>query len=140
VVDKILSGGANINESFMSGSIQTVPFGGVGSSGMGSYRGKASFDAFSHARVICTTPSWLEKLLRIRYMPYNMEELNRLKKLTAPKPDFDREGRQIRGLAYWSSLLLRLGAKSGKGAFLRWFIVLSSWYVLTFKKEWLSRW
>ena len=31
-------------------SVNTLPFGGIGNSGMGAYHGKYSFDAFSHSK------------------------------------------------------------------------------------------
>lgn len=32
--------------------VQTLPFGGVGESGMGAYHGKFSFDAFTHKKAV----------------------------------------------------------------------------------------
>ena len=45
-----------------------VPFGGVGNSGMGSYHGVLSFEAFSHKRSVVATPTLFD--LPFRYMPY----------------------------------------------------------------------
>ena len=45
-----------------------MPFGGVGSSGMGRYHGKASFDTFSHQKSIVKKGTWLD--LPVRYPPY----------------------------------------------------------------------
>jgi acyl-CoA reductase-like NAD-dependent aldehyde dehydrogenase len=42
------SGGITFNSLFMHGSTSTLPFGGVGDSGMGAYHGKASFDTYTH--------------------------------------------------------------------------------------------
>lgn len=36
----------------MIDSVDTLPFGGVGNSGMGSYHGKYSFRTFSHAKSV----------------------------------------------------------------------------------------
>lgn len=62
------SGGVCINDTIMQFGVSTLPFGGVGDSGMGSYHGKASFDTFSHYKSI------LNKSLRLdfnwRYAPY----------------------------------------------------------------------
>lgn len=65
------SGGATIGDALFHASIPTLAFGGVGDSGQGSYRGKASFDCFTHRRPITRTPGWMEKLLDIRYPPYS---------------------------------------------------------------------
>lgn len=70
-VNKILnetrSGGATINDAFFHASIPTLAFGGVGESGQGSYRGRASFECFTHRRSIVSTPGWIEGLLSMRY-------------------------------------------------------------------------
>lgn len=67
------SGGACINDTIMHIANENLPFGGVGNSGMGSYHGKLSYDAFSHYRSVVITPTWLD--LPFRYMPYKMFSL-----------------------------------------------------------------
>jgi acyl-CoA reductase-like NAD-dependent aldehyde dehydrogenase len=42
------AGGVAINSTLSQASTQTLPYGGVGDSGMGAYQGKASFDTFTH--------------------------------------------------------------------------------------------
>ncbi|KAH0566514.1 hypothetical protein GP486_000095 [Trichoglossum hirsutum] len=120
LLNEITSGGASINDSFFHGSIPTLPFGGVGSSGQGSYRGKASFDTFTHHRSVTHTPSWLEKLVAIRYPPYG-EKLSRYRKLAAKKPNFDREGKINNHMLAW---FLTLGGEPGKSATARWLAIL----------------
>ncbi|EFW99257.1 fatty aldehyde dehydrogenase [Grosmannia clavigera kw1407] len=119
ILGSVNSGGANINDSFTHGSVSSVAFGGVGHSGTGSYRGYASFDAFTHRRTVAETPGWMDRFLRVRYMPYDSRH-TRLMNLLAPKPKFDRTGRSVRGLGYWVKLLLGLGGTGAKGAFVRW--------------------
>ncbi|MBQ2366904.1 MAG: aldehyde dehydrogenase family protein, partial [Bacteroidaceae bacterium] len=70
IVKRTSSGGACINDTIMHIANENLPFGGVGNSGMGSYHGRGSFDAFSHKRAVVVTPSWLD--LPFRYMPYKM--------------------------------------------------------------------
>jgi hypothetical protein len=48
--------------------ISTLPFGGVGDSGMGSYHGKASFDTFSHYKSVLSKGLWFDQ--NWRYPPY----------------------------------------------------------------------
>ena len=67
------SGGACINDTIMHIANENLPFGGVGNSGMGTYHGKLSYDAFSHYRSVVVTPTWLD--LPFRYMPYKMFSL-----------------------------------------------------------------
>lgn len=128
------SGGATINDSYTHGSISTVPFGGVGDSGTGAYRGKASFDVFTHSRTVCEVPTWLERFLRVRYMPYQMSDLQRLQKINGASPDFDRSGQVVKGLGYWTGLLLGLGGESVTGKLARWLVVLAAGYAYYVKR------
>lgn len=70
IITEVQSGGVSINDAFFHGSIPTFQFGGVGDSGQGCYRGKASFDVFTHRRSVTKTPGWIEGFLAIRYPPY----------------------------------------------------------------------
>merc|ERR1719445_764773 len=45
------SGGICINDTIMHLSVEELPFGGVGASGMGSYHGKHGFDTIMHLGV-----------------------------------------------------------------------------------------
>jgi beta-apo-4'-carotenal oxygenase len=112
----------------MHGSISTLPFGGIGESGTGAYHGKASFETFTHRRTIVEVPNWMDKVLRARYLPYDVGAFKQLQWMTRYKPDFDRDGNQIKGLRYWSWFVLGLGGPSAKGALLRWVVVLASSY------------
>tara|TARA_B100000965_G_scaffold352695_1_gene328050 strand:+ start:51 stop:1442 length:1392 start_codon:yes stop_codon:yes gene_type:complete len=80
--DKILSmtssGGVCFNDVVLQAGIPELPFGGVGSSGMGKYHGKAGFDNFTHYKSILKRPFWLD--LDFRYPPYKID-LSLLKKL-----------------------------------------------------------
>ena len=66
ILNETRSGGATVNDSFFHASISTLPFGGVGESGQGAYRGRASFETFTHRRTIVSTPGWMEGLLAVR--------------------------------------------------------------------------
>lgn len=46
------SGGVTINDTLMHFANPHLPFGGVGSSGIGSYHGKFGFDTFSHKKAV----------------------------------------------------------------------------------------
>ncbi|QWE08086.1 coniferyl aldehyde dehydrogenase [Polynucleobacter ibericus] len=52
VLGETRSGGVTINDVFLHATVESLPFGGVGTSGMGSYHGKAGFDTFSHQKSI----------------------------------------------------------------------------------------
>ena len=48
VIEHTSSGGACVNATLYHVAVPSLPFGGVGESGVGAYHGKASFDVFSH--------------------------------------------------------------------------------------------
>ena len=73
VFDHTSSGGGCINDTIMHIANEYLPFGGVGSSGMGRYHGRDSLYAFSHRRSVVTTPTWID--LPFRYMPYKLFRL-----------------------------------------------------------------
>ncbi len=69
VTEKLSFGGGCINDTIIHLATSEMGFGGVGESGMGSYHGKAGFDAFSHTKSIVNKKTWLD--LPMRYQPYN---------------------------------------------------------------------
>lgn len=71
VLDRTSSGSFGGNEGFIYLTLPTLPLGGVGHSGMGSYHGKFSFDTFSHHRACLLRSPGLEKLNELRYPPYS---------------------------------------------------------------------
>jgi aldehyde dehydrogenase (NAD+) len=68
VVKTVSYGGGCINDTVMHLSNPNLPFGGVGSSGMGSYHAKQGFDTFSHQKSVLESKRWLE--IKLRYAPY----------------------------------------------------------------------
>lgn len=73
IIKHTSSGGGCINDTIMHVVNDKVPFGGVGNSGMGSYHGKLTFDAFTHRRSIIVTPTWFD--IPLRYMPYKFFDI-----------------------------------------------------------------
>ena len=59
VLEQTRSGGVTINDVFLHAALESLPFGGVGSSGMGKYHGKAGFDTFSHQKSILQVRGFL---------------------------------------------------------------------------------
>ena len=78
-ISKISFGGGCINDVAMHLSNDSLPFGGVGNSGMGNYHGKFGFEAFSHQKSILDRATWGEPDLK--YPPYTEKKLNWIKKL-----------------------------------------------------------
>ncbi len=62
-------GGGCINDTIVHLAVTSLPFGGVGGSGMGRYHGKFGFDTFSHQKAIMRKARWLD--LPFRYQPYS---------------------------------------------------------------------
>ncbi|ELU17311.1 hypothetical protein CAPTEDRAFT_149199 [Capitella teleta] len=89
-VDKIMSrttsGGITVNDTVMHASVETLPFGGVGNSGIGAYHGKFSFDTFSHKRSCLVKKQAMEGMNQIRYPPYTDKKLNLVTMITGKKP------------------------------------------------------
>ncbi|XP_057987062.1 aldehyde dehydrogenase family 3 member H1 isoform X1 [Hevea brasiliensis] len=78
-VMSVSAGGLVINDTTVHLAVDTLPFGGVGESGMGSYHGKFSFDAFSHKKAVLYR-SFIGDAA-IRYPPYTTEKVRLMKAL-----------------------------------------------------------
>jgi len=52
VVRRTTSGGVCINDVMLQFAAESLPFGGVGPSGMGAYHGRAGFETFSHQKAV----------------------------------------------------------------------------------------
>lgn len=68
ILTRTSSGGGCINDTIVHLTNARMPFGGVGYSGMGSYHGKFSFNAFIHHRSIISKSTLLD--MPLRYAPY----------------------------------------------------------------------
>ncbi len=65
-------GGGCVNDVIMHLVSETLPFGGVGESGMGNYHGKYSFRTFSHEKSVLKKANWLD--VPLRYQPYSEKD------------------------------------------------------------------
>ncbi|BAY63816.1 aldehyde dehydrogenase [Calothrix brevissima NIES-22] len=68
ILQETTSGGVCLNDTIMQYGVSSLPFGGVGDSGIGSYHGKASFDTFSHRKSVLQNSFLFD--LNWRYAPY----------------------------------------------------------------------
>jgi len=68
VVESVQFGGGCINTTLMHFINHKLPFGGIGSSGIGSGHGKFGFDAFTHYKSVVASPLWLDMF--VKYPPY----------------------------------------------------------------------
>ncbi|XP_044505234.1 aldehyde dehydrogenase family 3 member F1-like [Mangifera indica] len=76
IVSETSSGSLVFNDAIIQYCADSLPFGGIGESGMGSYHGKFSFDTFSHLKAVVRrsflTDFWF------RYPPWNNHKLQLL--------------------------------------------------------------
>jgi aldehyde dehydrogenase (NAD+) len=78
VIDQVSFGAGCINDTVIQFANPHLPFGGVGSSGMGGYHGKASFDTFSHKKSVLKKSFTFDPSLR--FPPYK-NKISLLKKI-----------------------------------------------------------
>jgi coniferyl-aldehyde dehydrogenase len=70
VLKRTISGGVTLNDVIMHYTMDELPFGGVGASGMGAYHGFDGFKRFSHARSVYTQSRFdVGAMLRPPYGP-----------------------------------------------------------------------
>ena len=79
IKSKISSGNITINDTVKHVSIDSLPFGGVGHSGMGSYHGKYSIETFSHRRGVYRNKARFN--IKQIAPPYNEKAFEFLRKL-----------------------------------------------------------
>lgn len=68
VMSRLQFGGGCVNDTIIHLASNSLPFGGVGASGMGSYHGEAGFRTFSHEKSIVNKSTRFD--LPLRYQPY----------------------------------------------------------------------
>ncbi len=70
VIKEVPAGGMLVNHLAFQVSTAKLPFGGVGSSGMGAYHGRWGFEEFSHRKAVLTKPTRPD-LSSFIYPPYS---------------------------------------------------------------------
>jgi len=69
-------GGGGVNEVNVYLYVETMPFGGVGNSGMGHYYGKYGFENLTHAKSVLISPA--DKEISHLFPPYDKEKVEGL--------------------------------------------------------------
>lgn len=67
-IENVSFGGGCVNNTAWHLTNLNLPFGGRGSSGVGAYHGRHSFQTFSHQKAVLKTPTWFD--LKIKYPPF----------------------------------------------------------------------
>ncbi|KFW02985.1 Aldehyde dehydrogenase family 3 member B1, partial [Fulmarus glacialis] len=78
VLERTSSGGFCGNDTLMHVTLTSLPFGGIGNSGLGKYHSKFTFDTFTHHRGCLHRNMGLEALNTLRYPPYSQQKLGLL--------------------------------------------------------------
>lgn len=73
VLESISFGGGCVNDTVIHLASNLLPFGGVGTSGIGAYHGKYGFDTFTHKKSIVKKSNLID--LPIRYHAYSDKKL-----------------------------------------------------------------
>ncbi|CAF1262265.1 unnamed protein product [Adineta steineri] len=101
IINATSSGSSCVNDVIFQIAPPSLPFGGVGESGLGNYHGKYSFNTFSHNRSVVYSPTWAEAVLSKRNPPYTqkktafMESLAKVHRNWLPIP-------RIGGFWFWA--------------------------------------
>ncbi|CDS12655.1 hypothetical protein LRAMOSA04841 [Lichtheimia ramosa] len=75
IMDNTISGSVLVNDTLMHLQETSLPFGGVGESGMGAYHGQKTFETFTHERSTMIRSTAMESLMKARYPPYDEGKL-----------------------------------------------------------------
>lgn len=67
-LNSVAFGGGCVNNASLHLTNDALPFGGRGTSGMGNYHGKYSFDTFSHSKAVMRSPTWFDPAMK--YPPF----------------------------------------------------------------------
>lgn len=101
VTDRTRSGSIVFNDVLIQVGAPGLPFGGSGSSGYGSQKGKFGFDTFTHMRASMDVPGWIERFMAFRYPPYTKrKQAIALKTVNIALP-FDRDGKRLFNFTRW---------------------------------------
>lgn len=78
ILQSISFGGGCVNDTILHLAHPFLPFGGVGTSGMGSYHGKATFDTFTHYKSVLKQTTKFDLPLRYPNGKGNLARVRRL--------------------------------------------------------------
>lgn len=85
VLERTSSGGFCGNDTLMHVTLTSLPFGGIGSSGLGMYHGQFTFDTFTHHRGCLQRSTGLEPINTLRYPPYSTHKMDLVRTATSVK-------------------------------------------------------
>ena len=87
ILSELSFGGGAINDAVVQVTNGDLPFGGVGTSGIGSYHGEAGFRSFSHYKSIADREAvTTAEEERFRYSPYDENDLKIMRQTIGIRP------------------------------------------------------
>ncbi|XP_018364387.1 PREDICTED: aldehyde dehydrogenase, dimeric NADP-preferring isoform X1 [Trachymyrmex cornetzi] len=88
IIDQVSSGAVCVNDTVLQYAVESLPFGGVGYSGIGAYHGKFTFDTFTHKKgcLIRNYNKIAEIIAKSRFPPYSDANLKLLQLLVERRP------------------------------------------------------
>jgi len=97
-------GAALHNDAVIHYGITDAPINGMDTSGIGVFKGKFSFDAFTH-KLLCATHSCtsISEILDLRYPPYGRKKMKVMGFLFATLPDVSP---MISSLRFWFMIVI----------------------------------
>ncbi|KAI6181289.1 Aldehyde dehydrogenase [Aphelenchoides besseyi] len=69
LINETRSGSVLVNDVILNFTVDTLPFGGVGNSGYGQYRGRHGYETFSHKKSIVKRGFFADGIISARYPP-----------------------------------------------------------------------
>ncbi|XP_056296591.1 aldehyde dehydrogenase, dimeric NADP-preferring-like isoform X2 [Pseudoliparis swirei] len=91
MIEETSSGGVTVNDVMMHYTLSSLPFGGVGESGMGHYHGKHTFDQLSHQRACLIRSLRMENVNLARYPPQDRRRARKVQMaLRSPMIDMSK--------------------------------------------------
>ncbi|XP_008423433.1 fatty aldehyde dehydrogenase-like isoform X1 [Poecilia reticulata] len=104
MIEETTSGGVTVNDVMMHYTVSSLPFGGVGQSGMGRYHGKHTFDQLSHQRACLIRSLKMERVNLARYPPQDRRRARRVR-MALRSPLIDTSKRTL----IWAAVATILG-------------------------------
>lgn len=77
--ERIAFGGGCVNQTLAHFGNPDLPLGGIGTSGLGRYHGRAGFETFSHAKSVVRSSTWIDP--GVQYPPYTSGKYSILRKV-----------------------------------------------------------
>ena len=79
IISDISFGSCCVNDCMVQMTNEALPFGGIGTSGMGTYHGKSGFDTFSHVKSVLRVSGNTD--MGVKYPPYTEHKMSVIRRM-----------------------------------------------------------